>query len=678
MVFTFRIAISFALTLPAAVGPKSSLGSEKGPWPEFSLSVSADGQWLAAGGHRVSSNRSEKWVRLIELASGRDVRNLRVPSGSHVLRSLAFAPDGTVLAWGDYGRVHLFEVASGTHLNTLRGYESNFDSVAFSPNGLFIAGANADKQVIVWSQTPWWDTESAGPAKLQLGPHAGPVSSVAFWPLSNLLEDSPRPIANGEAILATAAETHVYLWNVEKGQKLHEFKSPADRYVRDLAWSPDGTLLAACGEGYVWLMHGISRRDADPGQTIRQIDLEDETSLLEVHFAPDGRTIAARDAESIRIWETGIYENQSGKLLQVISPHFNSKELGSETSLIHSFAFLPDGKSIVFSHDLGEISVAELATGETRELSRATQNSPAEEGTPTQNPAQPEQPRQAYLLQQIQGLLKEAESLRAQGRLAEARQHREKAAYRAAQLAAHLRQPLADTPKPAENLVANGSFEQRSTGDPPQGIATLQPGSDQLAGWEVFDPSSTADDGHKPRIVDWIGPERWKASQGEYCLDIDGGIRQHIASVADATYVVQFDLAGNPETDYPIQQMLHVQCNGQTYVFTFDPAGNSISDLKWDTRHVVFTAKEPRTAIGFLNAHPNVHSAGVALDNVSVRMLDESLAKSARELFERSERFDREARELRTLGRNDEARQHAEAAARYRSRLKELVSPRNH
>jgi hypothetical protein len=302
--------------------------------------------------------------------------------------------------------------------------------------------------------------------------------------------------------------------------------------------------------------------------------------------------------------------------------------------------------------------------------------SAAEQGSPPAHPLPAkgaEQPREEYLLGQIRGLIEEARALHGQGRMEEAQQHWDKAAYRAGQLAEYLSKPMPQ-PQPADSLITNGSFETRKEGDPQRNIETLQPGSDHLKGWEVIDPQpAPGGNDQKPPIVDWIGPERWKASHGLHCLDIDGGIRQSVATNANTVYALQFDMAGNPEIDASIRQLLHVWVDGDTHDFAFDPSGASRTDLKWATRHVLFRGKEPRTSVSFVNAQPNVYSAGVALDNVVLRPVPPAVADQALELSLRATRFEKEAAGLYRDGRTEEAKQHADAANRYRSQLHELL-----
>lgn len=342
-----------------------------------------------------------------------------------------------------------------------------------------------------------------------------------------------------------------------------------------------------------------------------------------------------------------------------------------------SFAFGPNSDRLFVTLDTG-IGVFDASTGE-RLNWPPDQQPPGQQAD--QNPAEPQPRRDQYLLGQIEGLLKESEALQLQGRREEARQHRDKAVYRAQQLAEFLREtPVPDTF--SQELIANGSFERATMGKPPRNIETLLPGSNVIAGWQTFDPTwnphgkvQEGDVEQTRLIVDWIGPGRWKASHGYCSLDIDGGISQSVATEAGITYALTFDMAGNPETDYPIQQFVRVEIAGRTHEFHFDATRSTKDNLRWTNRTVIFEAADSLTTIRLLNAKPNVHSAGVALDNVSLHRLDPAIATQAQELFCRIMRFDREAEELKAAGRVKESRQHTEAAARYRQQLQELMRP---
>jgi choice-of-anchor C domain-containing protein len=181
--------------------------------------------------------------------------------------------------------------------------------------------------------------------------------------------------------------------------------------------------------------------------------------------------------------------------------------------------------------------------------------------------------------------------------------------------------------KPGSNLVVNGSFERRTEGEPNAGIESLGVKDKVLLGWQVIESKRPTDgkDGEVPGIsnVDWIGPERWTASHGRYCLDLDGGIRQVVTTKAGQRYVLQFDMAGNPEVGVAAQR-LRVMLGKETREFDFDANGKTERKMGWVTKRVTFTADADRTALVFVNAEPNGYSAGVALDNVVLGAIDDA------------------------------------------------------
>jgi choice-of-anchor C domain-containing protein len=181
--------------------------------------------------------------------------------------------------------------------------------------------------------------------------------------------------------------------------------------------------------------------------------------------------------------------------------------------------------------------------------------------------------------------------------------------------------------KPRSSLVVNGSFERRTEGEPNAGIESLGAKDKVLLGWQVIESKRPSDgkDGEAPGIsnVDWIGPERWTASHGKHCLDLDGGIRQVVRTKVGQRYVLEFDMAGNPEVGVTGQR-LRVTVGRETHEFDFDASGKTERKMGWLTKRVTFTVDEDQTALIFLNTQPNGYSAGVALDNVVLRAIDDA------------------------------------------------------
>jgi WD40 repeat protein len=144
-------------------------------------------------------------------------------------------------------------------------------ALAFCGNGSFLAAADANGHVYLWSmithRTAWTLRDPRGRA----------VNAVAYRPRTSTL-------ATGDAAGS------VYLWRPGRGRP-RRLADKASKGIRALAFSPNGALLAIAdgnGHTYVWTM-----------RTIRLVAvLSDPASkgVTSVAFAADGKTIATGDA----------------------------------------------------------------------------------------------------------------------------------------------------------------------------------------------------------------------------------------------------------------------------------------------------------------------------------------------------------------------------------------------
>lgn len=230
--------------------------------------------------------------------------------------SVAFSPNGNYLATASRDNTVKLWSKNGKELKTLKGHQGAIYGVAFSPDSKTIATASQDKTIKLW------DLQGKELATLQ--GHKGSVYSVNFS-------------SNGQLIASTSRDETARLWNL-KGQQLRVFRGHK-KSVDDVSFSPDGKEIATVsrdGSLIIWNLAGENLL------TIQQKLLP----FYSVSFSRDAKYIAAATGDGItKIW------NKTGELILTLKGHIEN---------VNSVNFSPDGKLLVTASSDGTAKIWNL------------------------------------------------------------------------------------------------------------------------------------------------------------------------------------------------------------------------------------------------------------------------------------------------------------------------------
>jgi WD40 repeat protein len=342
----------------------------------FHACFSPDGKWLVAG---ASLNEP---LGVFEVASGREVHRF----DCHAYTS-AVSSDSKRLAVASYlndkgGRetvIRLFDLTSGKEEKQFAlGREGSYHSLAFSPDGKFLACGFSDDSFVLDLATGkvlykltgrqiWLVFSSDGKTLIASTGHR-----LRLWDSGTGQERNARPGEFGyNPALAVSPDGHllasgdwmeqvVSLWETNTGRLIRRLPLKGEhRYVRNLAFSSDGQTLVACqGMGFLQFW------DAATGKQRRTVQLNDPANpnkdhiyFYELRMSRDGKNVSALDRilspiESTRL---ALWDTATGKPA-------NQQIFPGE---LRRTAWLDDGKTAALALNDG-LALVEVTTNLTR------------------------------------------------------------------------------------------------------------------------------------------------------------------------------------------------------------------------------------------------------------------------------------------------------------------------
>jgi len=264
-----------------------------------SAQFSPDGKWILTTGN-------DKTARIWDVKSGSLINSFdRQP---WYVNSANYSPDGRniIIASSD-NTAKIWDTESGRVLKTLEDHTSEVNNGSYSPDGKNIVTASSDKTAKIW------DARS-GMLLNTLEDHASSVNSASYSP-------------DGKNIVTASYDNTAKIWDARSGKLLKSLEGHTSE-VNSANYSPDGENILTASWDYtakIWDARDGSLLNSLGGHTLE---------IISANYSPDGNNIVTASwDETAKIWDA-----QSGKLLKSMEGH---------TSMIISIIYSPDGKLIV-------------------------------------------------------------------------------------------------------------------------------------------------------------------------------------------------------------------------------------------------------------------------------------------------------------------------------------------
>ncbi len=249
-----------------------------------SAAISADGTQFA-----LFSDDSERHVKLIDIATGRESRRFKLAGDQIDSLQIAFTSDGRVLAAGSVNRRFKLWDLSSKKDQELAQTAKDYSQIKFSRDGRLLA---LSENYIV----KIWDTATMRELPSLKAPNSGAFpQGDAFVTFS---EDGKR--------LATGGfDTDTIIWETDTGKQLANL-SGRTNMAYNVAFSADGTLLSS-GDRTRW--------DLRTGRGLRLTAKSSEKTFGIA--SPDGKVLAVRRLNSGVLT---LVEVAGGRELQTLTP----------------------------------------------------------------------------------------------------------------------------------------------------------------------------------------------------------------------------------------------------------------------------------------------------------------------------------------------------------------------
>lgn len=199
-------------------------------------------------GHRIASIGLDKTLRVWDARTGNQLHVMGAANDGYWGKpvTLAFSPDGRILAAGIGSRLRLWDMTNAQLIHDLQGHRGNILRVLFSPDSKAVVSGSLDKTIRVWDV-------ASGELRHTLKGHAGGVYGVAFSP-------------DGKRLVTTSKDQTVKIWDTATAKEILSLRGHTSQ-IQNVAFSADGSrIFSTTRAGIVrrWEAAPVSTSQIDP------------------------------------------------------------------------------------------------------------------------------------------------------------------------------------------------------------------------------------------------------------------------------------------------------------------------------------------------------------------------------------------------------------------------------
>jgi hypothetical protein len=263
-------------------------------------------------------------IRIWEVASGREIQAF--PAHAHFTQTLAFSPDGEILAsGGDRGLVLLREIASGQTRQQIEHPEKSLSQIAFSPDGQVLATIGFGRGI----HTPLrlWSAET-GDRIDELRVSGADIQVFTFS-------------RDGQIVAGAGSDLKLHIWDLSSYKKLASFSTGKGSPRQMVIGSGDVLYLAAGKQVRLWNLAALAASAPDSISELAVVEVSADPATGITHVRNAGELLGAIG---------------SGRTIELAAGTYNLSTVRWRDLPHVTWRPVANGEEIVF-HDLADLTL---------------------------------------------------------------------------------------------------------------------------------------------------------------------------------------------------------------------------------------------------------------------------------------------------------------------------------